>query len=344
MSARSAATNPGSPRVRARRDGLTQTVAAAADLLEEGDRAHAGISTDARDLLLDEIEPDASQPRRHFDETELRLLADDIARRGIIQPILVRPPVATGEKYRLIAGERRWRAARMAGKVRIPARVREMSDEDVHAAQMAENVLRAGLTDIEKGRALRSLYELRKTQNQKATWEDVAAEVGLGRARIHDLFHLASLPEPVAALIESGRLSGSHGIALQRARDVLPEEDIVNLAQQAARPQFRRSGGFGMSVARLRREIHAGSQTKATFPAPSLEAEKATIETVRPFVRRTIEAVTDRTLTDEERRRLVEALMAPRAETESEDPRGNQQDHPRQQRWAPPKKTEGDGR
>ena len=88
----------------------------------------------------------------------------------------------------------------------------------MQAAQLAENVLRAELTDIEKGRALRRLYELRKSQNSKTTWEDIAAEVGLGRSRIHDLFHLAELPESIAALIEAGRLSGSHGIMLQRAQ------------------------------------------------------------------------------------------------------------------------------
>ena len=231
------------------RAGLAETVAAAAGLLEEGDRAHAGVAADARDLLLDEVVPDPAQPRRHFDEAELRALADDIARRGVLQPVLVRPPAAPGGPYRLVAGERRWRAARMAGRARIPARVRDLADEDVQAAQLAENILRAGLTDIEKGRALRHLYEIRKAQNHKATWEDVGAEVGLGRARIHDLFNLASLPAPVAALIEAGRLSGSHGILLQRAQDAMPEEDLVALAHRAARPEGRRVGGCALTVA-----------------------------------------------------------------------------------------------
>ncbi len=312
-----------SARVRARREGLSQTVAAAADLLEEGDRAHAGIASDARDLLLDEIEPDSLQPRRHFDAAEMRALADDIARRGVLQPVLVRPPVAPGGLYRLIAGERRWRAARMAGKVRIPARVREMSDEDVRAAQMAENILRTDLMDIEKGRALRSLYELRKAQNHRTTWEDIAREVGLGRARIHDLFHLASLPEPVAALIASGRLSGSHGIALQRAQDVLDEPQILALAQQAARPEGSRVGSYGMSVARLRGELQARIRPQedravettitvledvvstATAPMSNSRFRPAVL---RPFIRRTIEALAQNTLTEEERRYLLAAL------------------------------------
>lgn len=293
----------GSARLRASRQGLSQTVAAAADLLAEGDRAHAGIPTDARDLLLDEITPDLLQPRRHFDEADLRALADDIARRGVLQPILVRPPQEPGEPYRLVAGERRWRAARLAGKVRIPARVRDLADEEVRAAQLAENVLRAGLSDIEKGRALRGLYELRKRQNHKTTWENIAAEVGLGRARIHDLFNLASLPEPVAKLIESGRLSGSHGIALQRAQGALSDQQIIQLAEKSARPQNKRVGGFALSVARLRQDIHfyLGDNVDTVFAPPS---------TLRPYVRRTLEAIRAGRLAAEERESLMAALMA----------------------------------
>ena len=292
-------------RLQASRNALSQTVAAAADLLAEGDRAHAGVPADARDLLVDEIAPDPRQPRRHFDEAELKLLADDIARRGILQPILVRSPAEPGGPYRLVAGERRWRAARLAGKPRIPARIRDLSDEDVQAAQLAENVLRTGLTDIEKGRALRRLYEIRKAQNYKVTWEDIAAAVGLGRARINDLFNLASLPESVARLIESGRLSGSHGIALQRAQATLGEDQIVALAQTAARPDGKRGGGFGRSVAALRQEIQDRSAMVGDVPVGVGAAPPATL---RPFVRRTLAALQANVLTPDERRALLSAL------------------------------------
>jgi ParB/RepB/Spo0J family partition protein len=324
----------GPPRAAARRSiDLSRTVAAAAELLESGDRAHAGVATDARDLLITEIEPDPLQPRKHFDTTELKSLSDDIARRGVLQPVLVRPPLGPGEKYRLVAGERRWRAADLAGKVRIPARIRDLSDEDVRAAQLAENVLRAGLSDIEKGRALRGLYELRKAQNPKSTWEDIAGEVGLGRARIHDLFHLASLPEPIAALIANGRLSGSHGIALQRAQETLTEETLVDFAVRAARPENRRGGGFGLSVARLREEIAiltasssllegAEGGTEAIRPASSKlsiqidnfaknsdsDGSKAAGTSLKPFVRRTLDALTKGHLSADELRMLQSAL------------------------------------
>jgi len=330
VSSRSPATESPSSRNRLRA-GLADTVAAAAGLLEEGDRAHAGVATDARDLLLDEIAPDPGQPRRHFDEAELRALADDIARRGVLQPVLVRPPAAPGGPYRLVAGERRWRAARMAGRVRIPARVRDLADEDVQAAQLAENILRAGLTDIEKGRALRRLYEIRKAQNHKVTWDDVGAEVGLGRARIHDLFNLASLPGPVAALIEAGRLSGSHGILLQRAQDSLAEDDLVALARQAARPEGRRVGGCALTVARLRGLIQertgqgqpaapAGAGGAASdAPAGAAGADGTAL---KPFVRRTLEAAAGGRLTPEERSLLREALGEEPPGTLLEEPPG----------------------
>ena len=337
----------GPPRAAARRSiDLSRTVAAAAELLESGDRAHAGVATDARDLLITEIEPDPLQPRKHFDTAELRNLSDDIGRRGVLQPVLVRPPLAPGGKYRLVAGERRWRAADLAGKVRIPARIRELSDEDVRAAQLAENVLRSGLSDIEKGRALRGLYELRKAQNPKSTWEDIAGEVGMGRARIHDLFHLASLPEPIAALIAGGRLSGSHGIALQRAQETLAEEILVEFAVRAARPENRRGGGFGLSVARLREEITA--LISPTVGADGVEltqdttnSQKVSIQIdtfakdgdsdgskpanapLQPFVRRTLDALAKGKLTTDELRMLQSALeqvsdVSETSETEEE--------------------------
>ena len=336
----------GPPRAAARRSiDLSRTVAAAAELLESGDRAHAGVATDARDLLIDEIEPDPLQPRKHFDNAELRALSEDIGRRGVLQPILVRPPIEKGAKYRLVAGERRWRAADLAGKVRIPARIRDLSDEDVRAAQLAENVLRAGLSDIEKGRALRGLYELRKAQNPKSTWEDIAGEVGLGRARIHDLFHLASLPEPIAALIAGGRLSGSHGIALQRAQETIAEETLVEFAIRAARPENRRGGSFGLSVARLREEIIAltapsitgtndgsdgsdgsdggkigdGLSSGANSSRLSIQIDnsgliadsnalKGSTVAFQPYVRRTLDALAKGSLSADERRMLLAAL------------------------------------
>jgi ParB/RepB/Spo0J family partition protein len=297
--------------------GLSQTAAAAAALLEEGDRAHAGIPTDARNLLLSEIEPDPLQPRRHFTPNELSDLADDITRHGVLQPILVRPPLEGEKKYRLVSGERRWRAAKMAGIPRIPVRVREMSDEEVRAAQLSENILRANLSDIEKGIALRDLYEMRKQSRQKVTWEDIASEVGLGRARINDLFHLASLPTPIAELIETGRLSGSHGIALQRALEALGEAEIVRLGETASRPLGRKVGGYGLSVADLREEIQ-----RLTLGLP--EPEKASTS-VRPIVQKAIQTLQKIKLSKEEKEYLQQFLAGASSPPEAPPDEGKQE-------------------
>ena len=312
---------------RGARESLQQTADAAAALLEEGDKAHAGISTDARDLLLDEIEPDALQPRRHFDETELRVLADDIARRGVLQPILVRPPLEAGGRYRLVAGERRWRAAGMAGKVRIPVRVRALNDQEVRGAQLVENVMRVDLSDIEKGQALRSLYELRKEENRKTTWEDVAEEVGLVRSRINELFQLAQLPEPIANLIASGRLSGSHGIALQRAAEELDASAVLELAYEAARSDTRRSGSYGLSVAQLRRrlqqyalpdaaqthqeDIDGEKRVKEDAQNLLVNEEKNTAARFRhPDIKRAVEALERNEVDEEDSRNLLFLLQS----------------------------------
>lgn len=299
---------------RARPD-LSDTIAEAQALLEEGDQAHEGISTDARNLLLEQIEPDPLQPRRHFESADIQALAEDIARRGVLQSILVRPPSGRGEKYRIVAGERRWRAALMAGKTRIPARIVTMQDDEVQEAQLAENIQRKDLSDIEKGRALRRLYELRKVRDPRSTWEDVAAEVGLGRARIHDLYHLAALPEAIASLIESGRLSGSHGTLLYRAQETLAEADLIAVAEAAARPEAIRHGAYQMSVARLRQVLNTQKAPESSIEvdnSASAIPETVSDETGTPpraFVKRVADAIQNQRLTGDERKLLLDLLQ-----------------------------------
>ncbi len=293
------------------RPDLSDTIAEAQALLEEGDQAHEGIPEDTRNLLLEQIEPDPLQPRRHFESADIQALAEDIARRGVLQSILVRPPSEMGGKYRLVAGERRWRAALMAGKTRIPARIVSLQDEEVQEAQLAENIQRKDLSDIEKGRALRRLYELRKTRAPRSTWEDVAAEVGLGRARIHDLYHLAALPEPIATLIETGRLSGSHGTLLYRAQETLEEAELIALAEAAARPEATRRGAYQMSVARLRQVLHAqkSPDTQGETEHKALNTPQTTSASPRDFVQRVVEAIENQTLTLTERELLTQLLL-----------------------------------
>ena len=223
------------------------------DMLIEGDRAQAGNSEKEQvwNLLVDEIEPDPEQPRRHFDAVALQELADDIGRRGVLQPIVVRLLPGEPVRYRIIVGERRWRASRIAGKPRVPCLIREMEPGDVRQAQLVENVVREGLSDVERGIALRTLYDEVKRTDPKVTWEDVARRVGLSRVQIHLLSRLSHLPEEIIAMINAGRLSGSHGVELGRLNGSGNAQK--GLAEEAARAA--KSSPYGLSVTALRRRV-----------------------------------------------------------------------------------------
>jgi ParB family chromosome partitioning protein len=221
-------------------------------MLGESDRAQAGNAQEEQvwRLLVDEIDPDPDQPRRHFDEAALNDLAADIARRGVLQPILVRP---VGDRYRIVVGERRWRATKIAGKPRIPCLVRAMEPRQVREAQLVENVIRQGISDVERGIALRQLYETRKAEDRKVTWESIAQTVGLTRMRINHLHNLSLLPEPIVEMIQTRRLSGSHGVELARLQERRPEL-LLPLAEECCRPETGTST-YGVSVAALRQRI-----------------------------------------------------------------------------------------
>ena len=225
------------------------------DMLIEGDRAQAGNSEKEQvwNLLVDEIEPDPEQPRRHFDTVALQELADDIGRRGVLQPLVVRLLPGESVRYRIIVGERRWRASKIAGKPRVPCLIREMEPGDVRQAQLVENVVREGPSDVERGISLRTLYDEVKRTDPKVTWEDVARRVGLSRVQIHLLSRLSHLPEEIITMINAGRLSGSHGVELGRLNGSGDAQKA--LAEEAAR--VAKSSPYGLSVTALRRRVDA---------------------------------------------------------------------------------------
>ncbi|MBR5991369.1 MAG: ParB/RepB/Spo0J family partition protein, partial [Clostridia bacterium] len=139
-------------------------------------------------LKLNEIEPNKEQPRKTFDEKALQELANSIERNGILQPILVRP-MADGS-YQLVAGERRWRAARMAGLSEIPVVIKELSDEQAMEISLIENLQREDLNPIEEAEGLQLLIE-----RYNLTQEEAAARVGRSRPAIANSLRLLNLPE-----------------------------------------------------------------------------------------------------------------------------------------------------
>jgi ParB family chromosome partitioning protein len=176
-----------------------------------GTSAGAG-SEQLRELPLELITPNARQPRERFDDDTLQGLADSLRERGVLQPILVRPK--PGGRFELIAGERRWRAARLAGLESIPALVREGADVDALELALIENVAREDLSPIEQARACAALVD-----ELGLTREDVGRRIGRSRVAVSNLLRLLELPEDALDLLHRGVLSEGHGRALLLAED-----------------------------------------------------------------------------------------------------------------------------
>lgn len=176
-------------------------------------------------LSVADIVPHPGQPRRHFDEAALAELAASIAARGVIQPVIVTPHGAG--RWRLVAGERRWRAAQRAQVHEIPAIIRDLTDREITALALIENLQREDLNPIEEARAYHRLAE-----DEGLTQADIAKLVDKSRSHVANLQRLLGLPDPVIALVEQGRLSMGH------ARALVGAEDAEALAEQAVSRQL----------------------------------------------------------------------------------------------------------
>lgn len=159
------------------------------------------------ELKLSDLEPNRGQPRKDFDDETLAELADSISQHGILQPLLVRPIFGGG--YQIVAGERRWRAARMAGLTTVPAIIRELDDEQVMEIALIENLQREDLSPLEEAMGYQSLMD-----SYDMTQEEVAKIVGKSRSAVANVLRLLKLPEEVQSLIRSGQVSAGHGRAL----------------------------------------------------------------------------------------------------------------------------------
>jgi ParB/RepB/Spo0J family partition protein len=186
---------------------------------------------EAREIALDRIEPDPDQPRRTFDPERLEELAASIRQQGVLQPIAVRYD-ATRDRYVIIHGERRWRAAQLAGLPTIPAIVRQVSDEQRLIQQLMENILREDLNALDRAAALRRL----KQQLGDVPWEQVAETVGIKRSRLFQLLATEKLPEPVQEAIRTGRLSEKQTRPLQGLPEPL-QIAVAQLIEQDGLPQ-----------------------------------------------------------------------------------------------------------
>lgn len=173
-------------------------------------------------LRVSDIEPNPLQPRKTFDNEALAQLADSISRHGLLQPIAVR----TNECgfYRIIAGERRWRAAKMAGLIEIPAIIYDMDDKKAAELALIENLQREDLNPIEEALAFRSLID-----DYDMTQEECANQIGKSRSAVANSLRLLDLPEAVVSMVTNGDLSAGHARAIL---SLIKEEDKLSLAQR----------------------------------------------------------------------------------------------------------------
>jgi ParB family chromosome partitioning protein len=184
--------------------GLAAILSTPAEAVEAGE--------DVRPLSVTEISANPNQPRRRFDEASLATLAESLKDKGVLQPVLVRPRGDGG--FELIAGERRWRAARLAGVERIPAVVRTEDDASSLELALVENMAREDLNPVEAARACAALVD-----ELGLTREDVGRRVGRSRVAVSNLLRILDLPDEAISLLETGALTEGHGRALLLAED-----------------------------------------------------------------------------------------------------------------------------
>lgn len=227
-----------------------------------------GDRPELRDIAIELVEPNPSQPRRRFDEAALDALAESLTENGVLQPILVRP--REGGRYELVAGERRWRAAQRAGLAVLPAIVERRDDASSLEAAIVENMAREDLNPVEEARAVAALVE-----ELGLTREEVGRRVGRSRVAVSNLLRLLDLPADVLDLLEAGRLAEGHGRAVLLAED---EDARRRLAKSAA------DGGWSVRVledrARKANEVRVSRGPATTAHPDQLAACEEIAETL----------------------------------------------------------------
>ncbi len=224
----------------------------------------AGAPSQLRTLAVDRLEPSPFQPRMEMDDGALAELAASIARQGVLQPILARPKPRTRDRFEIIAGERRWRAAQMAGLHEVPVQVLELSDADAMAAALVENLQRQDLNAIEEAEGLKRLVS-----DFGLSQEQIGEAVGKSRSHVANSLRLLNLPAPVQVELRRGTLSAGHARALLSMPDPtlaalsviargLNVRQTEALARQAANPAtVRKSAEKDPDIRALERELTA---------------------------------------------------------------------------------------
>ena len=235
-----------------------------ADLSDDSSSGEASGST----LPLREIEPDPEQPRKRFDDDALNQLADSIAENGLLQPIAVRPK-KVGPGYIIIAGERRWRAARLAGLDEVPVIIKDVTDEQAAALALIENLQREDLDPIEVAEGCRQLID-----KYGLTQESAAKRLGKSRSAVTNSLRLLALPEEVRHMVSAGKLSFGHAKVLLG----LPNEDLMRQAAEEVLAQnlnVRQTEALCKKLTKPPKMPTGVKQDNFTRPKRAIEVEAA---------------------------------------------------------------------
>ena len=216
---------------------------------------------------IDDIRPNPNQPRKHFDEDALNELADSIKKHGLIMPIVVNQP--ENGKYMIIAGERRYRAAKIAGKRQIPVVVRSYTDREIKEISLIENLQREDLNPIEAANAMKQLMD-----EYHLTQEELAERIGKSRPAVANTLRLLTLVPEVVGLVESGKLSAGHARALVS----VPAEKQYAFAEEVVRR--------GYSVRETERAVKSFLTPPEVLRAEKAAALAAKSEELKAFVER----------------------------------------------------------
>ena len=212
-----------------------------------------------RTLPIEHLKPGRLQPRRRLDEAPIQELAKSIAARGVLQPILARKVADAADAYEIVAGERRWRAAQLAGLHEVPVIVRDFTDGEALEVALIENLQRQDLTPLEEAEGYKRLME-----EFAHTQEKLAETVGKSRSHVANMMRLLGLPEAVKDLLQSGALSAGH------ARALIGASDPVGLAREIVRR--------GLSVREAERLAAAGAKKSPSAKAPGKDADTRALE------------------------------------------------------------------
>src|SRR5829696_2577572 len=220
-----------------------------------GDETTASSGEELLDLDLDLIEPNTNQPRSRFTEKNLEELAQSIRANGIIQPIIVR---RRGGRYQIVAGERRWRAGQRAGLQKIPAVVRDVSDEKLLELALIENIQRQELNPIEEAKAYKNLINA-----IGLTQEMVAERVGKNRTVITTSLRLLKLPDEIQRLIEEEKISAGHGRALLMIDNIDAQKRIARTVME-----------MSLSVRETEKTVKRLNRGESNFPQKAINNPK----------------------------------------------------------------------